>query len=134
MWSIPVIPVGFKKKCDNRLDNGALWCIMIHMSINWRSTVAKQAKCDECRIRFIWARSLPLDKARCVLCGSALHGTTVSCPHELRDLGRLQPLGKEKISEQPLGEACVYTTQMNKQCDKGAGIGRTVVIPWKRAV
>ena len=88
--------------------------------------MAKQAKCAKCKIRFTWNKVLPLPRARCVLCGEPLAATTHQSRLEVRDLGRLLPLGKERrmSMEYPRGERGVHSKQFDK----------LIVMSWKRKI
>ena len=41
--------------------------------------MAEQAKCDSCRIRYLWEGSIPLKGSKCPKCGAPLKGATHRC-------------------------------------------------------
>lgn len=85
--------------------------------------MAKQGKCNRCKVRFVWNRELLLGLAYCVMCGQRLEGTTRESSLPVRDLGRIQPLGKDpRFFEAKDGSASLWDEQKD----------RLVVVPWKK--
>lgn len=86
--------------------------------------MAKQAKCDKCKIRFVWKSEHPIKKCRCLLCGEQLTQTNYlrkSWP--TRDLGRIKPCGRDRrLHKAEDGTASAWDDRKDRQ----------VVIPWKK--